>query len=128
MEPSCYSKQLPSQRFNWDALSASVSSHMIAQLAVSQAAVRDFASRGFVVFSDSAVALETLTALRSELERVLLGKSGGPYDSQALPTKVSAEGPIAATHALTCRRCPADLKSMLCFKPPPHRNLRKLFK
>jgi hypothetical protein len=31
---------------------------------------------------------ETLTALRSELERVLLGKSGGPYDSQTLPTKV----------------------------------------
>ena len=31
---------------------------------------------------------ETLTALRSELERVLLGKSGGPYDSQMLPTKV----------------------------------------
>lgn len=61
---------------------------MISQLAVSQSAIKDFACRGFVVFSDSAMALETLTALRLELERVLLGKSGGPYDSQTLPTKV----------------------------------------
>jgi hypothetical protein len=61
---------------------------MISHLAASQILITDFASRGFVIFSDSVMGLETLTALRSELERVLLGKSGGLYDSQVLPTKV----------------------------------------
>jgi hypothetical protein len=61
---------------------------MISHLVASQSLVKDFASRGFVIFSDSVMGLETLASLRCELERVLLGKSGGPYDSQVLPTKV----------------------------------------
>lgn len=61
---------------------------MIAQLALSQTLIKDFSARGFAIFADPALGLDSVTALRSELERVLHGKSGGPYDSQTIPTKV----------------------------------------
>jgi hypothetical protein len=61
---------------------------IISQLAACQHRAKEFASRGFVIFPDAVIGPDSLAALRSELERVLLGKSGGPYDSQVLPTKV----------------------------------------
>jgi hypothetical protein len=71
---------------------------MISQLATSQSQplIKDFAARGFVIFSDSVMSAETLTALRSELERVLLGKSGGVYDSHAVPTKAPRRSLVLA--------------------------------
>ena len=110
---------------------------MISHLATSQSLVKDFASRGFVIFSDSVLGLETLASLRSELERVLLGKSGGLYDSQVLPTKVlNRTTPfsfIYRTHVLTCdglTRCRplAAYKSRLCFKLLLLGNLQRLFR
>jgi hypothetical protein len=66
---------------------------MISQLAASHNLIKEFASRGFVIFSDSVMCQETLAALRLELDRVLRGESGGPYDSHALPTKVTCIHP-----------------------------------
>jgi hypothetical protein len=62
---------------------------MISQLVASHNLIKEFASRGFVIFSDSVMGQETLAALRLELDRVLRGECGGPYDSHALPTKVT---------------------------------------
>jgi len=88
---------------------------MIAQLASSQALLKDFSSRGFAIFSSPVLSLESLTALRSELERVLHGKSGGPFDSQIPPTKVRLPVCFRCFFKilLVRRRCLAGLRSNL---------------
>ena len=80
---------------------------------------------------------ETLTALRSELERVLLGKSGGPYDSQMLPTKVCLTvclfSCLLGTHALpwpiySASQAPgrSQVESLFKATPPPLQSAKTL--
>ena len=86
---------------------------MISQLAASHNLIKEFASRGFAIFSDSVMCLETLAALRLELDRVLRGESGGPYDSHALPTKVTCihpPSPPPPPRVTGNGRCPAGRK------------------